>query len=110
MAEKIEIPSLAPLKIDRLADYVVDIAYKWELLGTKLGQRTAVKNIKATQADSESKCLDVLEKWLESDKNVSWAHLVKSLRSIGLSAVAKQIEKVRYFGVILNKLPNFCRS
>ena len=97
MAEKIEVPSLPPLKMDLLADYVVDIAYKWELLGTKLGQRTAVKNIKATQAEPESKCLDVLEKWLESNENASWVYLVKSLKSIGLPAVAKQIEKVGVF-------------
>ena len=94
MAEKTEVPSLPPLEIYQLADYVPGIAYNWELLGTKLGQRTAVKNIKATQASFESKCLDVLEKWLESDENVSWPHLVKSLRSIGLQSVAKQIEKV----------------
>ena len=89
-------PSPLKVKLDVLIDYIRSFAHKWEFLGIKLGQEAAVKDLRTKESDSESKCLIVLEKWLEADDNVTWGHLVKSLKSIGLENVAKQIAKVSY--------------
>ena len=80
-------------------DYLTKLAPRWVRIGMDLGQEACVRDLiqlKDTPPSNECVAI-VLQKWVESCKEVSWTKLCSVLRhsSVGLEEVAEQIQQVR---------------
>ena len=72
------------------------MAPKWIGIGMGLGQEACVRELLKAKDTSPNDCVAaVLQKWVESHKDVSWAKLCSVLHSVELKEVAEQIQQVR---------------
>ena len=82
-----------------LTNYLSKLAKRWVRIGMDLGQEACVRDlIQLKDTPPSNECVDiVLQKWVESCKEVSWTKLCSVLRhsSVGLEEVAEQIQQVR---------------
>lgn len=80
------------LSIDDLSK----MAPKWIRIGMGLGQEACVRELLQTKGTPPNDCVTtVLQKWVESCKDVSWAKLCSVLHSLELKEIAEQIQQVR---------------
>lgn len=69
------------------------LAADWRNVGYELLDNPQdVKSIESTTASNNSKCLDMLIKWLESDTSASYAKLIDALNEYDLRNVAEKIK------------------
>ena len=80
-----------------LADYVEEITPKWELVGHRLSVGTSViQSLRDQPCNPQSKCTQVLEKWLEGDPEVSWIKLFDVLKRQRLNAlVSRMLQRLK---------------
>ena len=68
----------------------------WIRIGMGLGQEACVRELLKTKDTPPNDCVAaVLQKWVESCKDVSWAKLCSVLHSLELKEIAEQIQQVR---------------
>ena len=88
-----------PLLKDLYDHVVPSVADKWRDIGVHLLHPTLIDNrvLEVIAADHphsvEGCCKSMFEKWLGTQKDASWNQLIKSINTIGLCSVAKQLEK-----------------
>ena len=80
-----------------LADYVEEITPKWDLVGHSLSVGTSViQSLRDQPYNPQSKCTQVLEKWLEEDPEVSWIKLFDVLKRQRLnSLISRMFQKLK---------------
>ena len=83
--------------MNALVDYVEDITPKWDLVGHSLSVCTSViQSLRDQPCNPQSKCTQVLEKWLEESAEVSWTKFTDVLRRQKLtSLVSKMIGQLK---------------
>ena len=75
-----------------LADYVEEITPKWDLVGHSLSVGTSViQSLRDQPYSPQSKCTQVLEKWLEEDPEVSWIKLFDVLKRQRLNSLMSRM-------------------
>lgn len=83
-------------------DLLIDISYKWYVLGLNLGVETSkLERIRAQYPQHDMALLEVLKLWLKQTQTpCTWETLVKALRRRALreEKVAKEIE-TKYIGL-----------
>ena len=67
------------------------LAADWKRVGYELLKPEDVHNIESTTVNNDTKCLNMLVKWLESDLSASYSKLIDALNEYKLHNVAKQI-------------------
>ena len=67
---------------------------KWEFIAVKLGVKELKEDL-ATKGEQscDSKCLHILQAWIDKGWNVNWLYLTEVLRSpsVGLGSLADEI-------------------
>lgn len=76
-----------------LAKHIPSITPRWELVGHALGVGRTVLSIRGTERNPDSKCLCVLEAWVEAGREVSWKKLLNVLQDQQLNDVAQKIRQ-----------------
>ena len=56
---------------------------QWDELGCGLGMGDLVKDLRLSEKPPRSKCLHILQEWIDSADNVSWFKLLELLYNIG---------------------------
>ena len=66
---------------------------KWYKLAHALDMDTSADSLRQRELDDGRKCLEILTKWINSGKNVSYERLYTALSSplVGLPVVAEEI-------------------
>ena len=79
--------------IESLVDYIPRMCAKWEFIAVKLGVKELKEDLATSQQPSDSKCLHVLQAWIDKGWNVKWLYLIEVLRSpsVGLGSLADEI-------------------
>ena len=82
--------------IEDLIDYVPRMSPKWEFIAVKLGLKYLKDDLLNTKGErgADSKCLHVLQEWIESGDNVTWTRLIQVLKSpsVNLGSLANELE------------------
>lgn len=83
--------------MDVLTNYLSKLAPRWVRIGMGLGQEVCVRELtQVKDTPPPNECVAILlQKWVESCKEVSWAKLCSVLHSVGLEEVAAEIQQVR---------------
>ena len=76
-----------------LAKYIPSITPRWELVGHALDVGQTVLTIRGTERDPNSKCLCVLEAWVEAGKEVSRKKLLDVLQDQQLNETVQKIRQ-----------------
>ena len=76
-----------------LAKHIPSITPRWELVGYALDVGQTVLTIRGTERDPNSKCLCVLEAWVEAGKEVSWKKLLDVLQDQQLNETVQKIRQ-----------------
>ena len=80
------------LTIEALVEFVPDMTSIWDLLGYGLGMRTEVDNQKVGQGGTtQSRCLAVLQAWLEQCRDASWEKLLTMIWKLEKRNLADRI-------------------
>ena len=87
------IPASCVSLIGVLATHIPYIAPRWELIGTALGVGRTVLSVRDTEKNADSKCLCVLEAWVEAGKEVSWQKLFQVLQDLELNDTVRKIQQ-----------------
>ena len=78
--------------MNALVDYVEDITPKWDLVGHSLSVGTSViQSLRDQPCNPQSKCTQVLEKWLEESAEVSWTKFIDVLRRQKLNSLMSKM-------------------
>ena len=79
------------LDLEELIDYVPDISHKWMVIGIKLGQNSLVKQLQDSRDSEETKCIKVLQAWMDGNTENSRGKLLSVLKSkaVNLGNVAE---------------------
>ena len=78
--------------MNMLADFVEEITPKWDLVGHSLSVGTSViQSLRDQPYSRQSKCTQVLEKWLEEDPEVSWIKLFDVLKRQRLNSLISRM-------------------
>lgn len=80
--------NLPDVTMEELVYFVNNMAGKWEAIGYALGLEQQVPIVARSSAEADSRCLEMLQKWVEQGKNVSWQKLVDVLWGLGLRSAA----------------------
>ena len=89
------------VNMDALTNYLSKddlskMASKWIPIGMGLGQEACVRELVQAKDTPPNDCVTaVLQKWVESCKDVSWTKLCSVLHSLELKDIAEQIQQVR---------------
>ena len=81
---------------ERVINIIEDIAFSWEKVATQLNFSTAqIKNLQKNTAKCEDACFAMLQDWLDSYPEATWAILSRAIRfsSESLTTIANDIEK-----------------
>jgi hypothetical protein len=83
------------LDLEELIDYVPDISHKWMVIGIKLGQNNLVKQLQDSRDSEETKCIKVLQAWMDGNTENSRGKLLSVLKSkaVNLGNVAEKLGK-----------------
>jgi hypothetical protein len=81
--------------MSKIIDFVPSLAQHWELLGHKLDVGQTVRNLRETQLSTKSKCIQVLEEWLDKGEDNTWLKLLSSLQSLQLTKIVQHIIQER---------------
>ena len=76
-----------------MVEFIPGMAGCWDRLGVGLGVGEKVKCIRHSHGKPESNCLEVLQNWIESGREVTWIKLLDVLRGQGLVSLALEIEQ-----------------
>ena len=89
--------------IQKLLDYVKDLAPQWMDIGLKLMEKSEAQLsvIEANHPNIQKSCREMLQLWLRIDTDASWEQLIDVLKSsaIGLPVVAKNITQNQLSGM-----------
>ena len=68
---------------------------KWEFIAVKLGVKELKEELATTQQSCDSKCLHILQAWVERGWNMNWLYLIEVLKSpsVGLGSLADEIAR-----------------
>ena len=75
-------------------DYIPQMSAKWEFIAVKLGLNDLKEDLSTKgERSCDSKCLQILQAWVDKGWNVTWVYLVEVLRSpsVGLGRLADEI-------------------
>ena len=94
--EKPTIKKLQKLKV------ILSVGPQWDKLGIELldegHQQDKLGNIEKDCNDNETRCRQMFRYWLDTHVNVTWSHLVKSLRDVEMYSEAQDLED-RFIGL-----------
>ena len=93
------------VELTALTRYLHDLTPKWIVIGIKLGQENCVRALSPLEdMTPEDKCLVVINKWIDSGKDVTWSRICSVLcsESVDLEKVAEQMQQVNF-----DKLDNY---
>ena len=76
--------------LSQITDY---LASNWRRIGFQLLEPEHVQNIESTTKPNVDKCLDMLIKWLETDKNPTYSRLIDALYLLEYQGIAEKIKK-----------------
>lgn len=81
--------------IESLVDYIPRMSPKWEFIAVKLGVKELKEELAASQQSCDSKCLHILQAWVEKGWNMNWLYLIEVLKSpsVGLGSLADEIAR-----------------
>ena len=65
----------------------------WDRVGAGLGAGEKVKCVRHSPGEAESKCLEVVQHWIERGKDVTWMKLLDVLEGQDLTPLALRIEQ-----------------
>ena len=89
-----------PPLLKDLYDHVVpSVADKWRDIGVHLLHSTLISSrvLEVIAADHpqsvEGCCKSMFKKWLDTEKDASWNHLLEAIKAINLQAFASTLEK-----------------
>ena len=82
-----------PITSQGLANYVPQMANKYELIGQKLGVGEQIKTIRESEKHADSKCIYMLECWMDKGQDVTWKNLLDALKVCNLDSTATNIMK-----------------
>ena len=77
--------------LQRIVNYIDHLSPKWELLGYKLAVETTVRNLRESPISNNSKCMQVVEAWLESASDVSWHRFLTVLKEMNMMRTVSDI-------------------
>lgn len=84
------------VNMDVLSKFLSKMTQRWIRIGVNLGQEAYVRELLKAKDTPPNDCVAaVLQKWVESRKDVSWAKLCSVLHSVELKEIAEQIQQVR---------------
>lgn len=89
---------LPPFTMADIVDYIPSMAIKWMAIGIKLGQTNLVKSLQQSAKSDETKLMEILMKW-EDSESASWQTFLNALNSasVRLEGVVKEIRQVRNY-------------
>ena len=76
-----------------MVEFISGMAGCWDRVGVGLGVGEKVKCIRHSHGEAESKCLEVLQHWIERGKDVTWIKLLDVLEGLDLVPLAFKIEQ-----------------
>ena len=74
--------------LSRISDL---LAADWKRVGYELLKPEDVHSIESTTVNNDTKCLNMLVKWLESDPSASYSKLIDALIEYKLHNIAEKI-------------------
>ena len=92
------IDKIVPITLKRLLEFTPQMAAGWEFIGIGLGLADKVDELRSSGELPRSKLTILLQTWVRSGSEVSWARLVNVLESpaIRMGAVAANIKDFLY--------------
>ena len=87
--------NIMPVEMGDIIDHLADLTPHWEVIGYGLGVSDAVKTLRPSEVEPKTKCLRMLEQWIERGQDSTWGKLFDVLMKNQLnSTVAKLRQSV----------------